>query len=351
VIPVTLEQSVPGWFDGNGSESDVVVSTRVRLARNLADCRFPRHASLAEKKDVFETLSESIGRIGATRDLSVINFTRVSRLEQDWLAEERVVSRELVETEGDRGVACDDARRIALMINEEDHLRLSCMESGSCAEALWKRIDSVDTLLANKVDFAWDDRRGFLTSCPTNAGTGLRVSYLLHLPGLCLTKAIDPVLQGVTQTGMAVRGFFGEHSEIVGHFFQLSNQATMGKRETEFLEATRDKVRQIVELERGARNRLRAQARLEVSDKVFRAYGILRHAKTLSVIEYFNLCSAVRLGMDFTMLPSITKSEINRLSLSVLDAHIRKRYGEQIDDETASIRRAEIVSAFIRQSE
>ncbi len=162
-----------------------------------------------------------------------------------FLAEERVVSPDILSLDGERGVAYDSSRRINIMINEEDHIRMQCMDSGFKPEELWEIINDIDDLLGQKLHFAFDSKRGFLTCCPTNSGTGLRISFLMHLPGLVLTKAIDAVLQGASQMGISTRGFFGEHSEVLGNFFQLSNQATMGAHETEFIKNTQKIIKDV----------------------------------------------------------------------------------------------------------
>jgi protein arginine kinase len=348
---ISFEQlySVPAWLAGSGPQADIVISTRVRLARNLAYHQFPHRASLKERKDVFEKVVAACRKIPRCKGYNVSNFTSQSPLNQQYLVEERVVSPDLLAVEGDRGVITDPGRSVAIMVNEEDHIRLSSMGSGYCAETLWEALDSVDTALGRRIPFAFDTQRGFLTCCPTNSGTGLRVSFLMHLPGLALTKTIDQTLQAASQMGISTRGFFGEHSEIVGNLFQLSNQATMGACEDEFLSGTQAMITQIDALERKARERVLADARTELADKVMRAYGILRYARTLNVAEYLNLSSALRLGIECGLLGGLSVSDLNRLTLLVLPAHIQTLYDRSMDEDELQRIRAEMVRNLTEQ--
>lgn len=339
----------PVWFSGKGPENDVIISTRIRLARNLAGHTFPNRASLQERKSVFEDVAQACAGIPQCKGFTVANFVGLKSLNQQYLVEDRAASPDMLRLEGDRGVVGDTDREVSIMINEEDHIRLQAMGSGACAEELWSRIDTIDTAVGKKLNLAFDRRRGFLTCCPTNSGTGLRVSFLMHLFGLTLTKAIDQVLQGASQMGISTRGFFGENSEIVGNVFQLSNQATMGSHESEFLESTEGLIREIISLERQARERILAEAGNELEDKVYRAYGILRHARTLEIDEFLNLSSALRAGIDCGLFEGVSLPELNRLTLLIMPAHIQILYDREMDERELRSMRAEIVRNFFDQ--
>jgi protein arginine kinase len=341
---------VPAWFSGRGPEADVVISSRVRLARNLADLPFPGRASLEERSEIFEMARAVCPTLPPCAGFSVTNFTVLPRLNQQLLMEEHTVSRDLVDAEGDRGLMTGADSKLGVQVNEEDHFRLQALDSGLCAEGLLKSVDTLDTAMGQAMRFAYDRRRGYLTACPTNAGTGLRISFLLHLPGLALTKAIDQVLQAASHMSMATRGFFGENSEIVGTFFQVSNQATMGSTEAEFLAATEGLVRQVVSMERDARQRLLKDARTELSDKVHRAYGILRYARTLSVTEFLNLSSALRIGVECELLRGLSALDLNRLTLVIMPAHLQTLYGRQIEADEQAVLRAETVRGLLKQN-
>ena len=321
-------RGVPVWFDSSGPEGDVVVSTRIRLARNLAEHKFPGRAPAREKQKIFKEVSAAIeGASKLCGAFEVINFGQIGKLEQHILAEERVVSVDMLRGEGDRGVACDPSRRSCVMINEEDHLRIQGIDSGFRTFDLWELANAVDDALGKGLKYAYSERLGFLTACPTNAGTGLRISYLMHLPGLVLTKTIDQVLQGASQMGVATRGFFGEHSDVLGNFFQLSNQATLGASEAEFIESTSGVIKEIIGHERAARERLMNEAPLEVSDKVCRAYGILCNARMLSFGELLNLTSAIRLGIENGIYRYHTVDDINTFVMISMPAHLQVYIG------------------------
>ena len=338
---------LPTWFDGSGPEAEIIVSTRIRVARNLSNHRFPAHASPHERTVVYEKVAAALRKQTQFRSFTTVNFSGISPLEQQLLVERRIASPDLIHLEGDRGVVYDDSQCINIMINEEDHVRLQCLDSGCRPSEAWHIVDLIDENLGQELDFAFSANKGFLTCCPTNSGTGLRVSFLLHLPGLVLTKAIDAVLQGASQMGIATRGFFGEHSEVIGSFFQLSNQAAMGSNEHEFIEATHHSINEVAAQEREARHRLLKEARLEVTDKVYRAYGILQHARTLSTSEYLNLTSALRLGIDCGLFNEITIEDLNRATLLIMPAHLQRQAKKTMDETDLSVARAERVRALL----
>jgi len=338
---------LPVWLGNHGPDEDVVISTRIRLARNLAAYRFPPRASAREKQKVYREASAVLSGMSKPCTFDVINFGRLRKLEQHFLVEERVASPDLLKGEGERGVACDPSGEYSVMINEEDHLRIQGMVSGFHTFDLWEMTSRVDDSIGKGLKYAYSERFGFLTACPTNSGTGLRVSYLMHLPGLVLTKAIDPVLQGASQMGISTRGFLGEHSDVVGNIFQLSNQATMGASEAEFIESTSRVIREIIGHERGARERLLKEAKLELSDKIWRAHGILGNARTLGFAELLNLTSALRLGVDFGLYEEAAVRDINTLITVCMPAHLQgylRDRGEWNEDPDAA--RAEIVGSF-----
>jgi protein arginine kinase len=340
---------VPAWLDNAGPESDVVVSTRLRLARNLTHCRFPMRASLNERKGVYEQVTDTLRRIEQFSSYVCYSFLRLPRLEQQLLVEERIASPDLLSGDGERGVVTGDSHRVNILVNEEDHLRLHYLDSGCRTESMWDMLDSMDTLLGDKMPWAFDEQRGFLTSCPTNSGTGLRISFLLHLPGLVLTKTIDQVLQAASQMGVSTRGFFGEHSEVVGSVFQLSNLAALGASEKEFIKNTRSVIHTIIGNEREARDKILHDARLELEDKIFRAYGILLHAKTLSVDEFLNLSSALRLGIETGLFDKLTVKRLNRILLLILPAHMQTFLGRTMNDEEVNRERADVVRMLLKE--
>ncbi|MBD3393930.1 MAG: ATP--guanido phosphotransferase [Chitinivibrionales bacterium] len=340
----------PHWLEAAGPENDIVVSTRVRLARCLSDHVFPARSSLLQRREAFDEVASALEGVGGDRRFRVLNFIACDPLDQELLLENRVASPDLLAAEGDRGVAVREGSRLSVMINEEDHVRLQCMDAGLQARKSWEAVSGVDDELGTRLRFAFDGRKGFLTCCPTNSGTGLRISFLMHLPGLILTKAIDPVLQGASQMGLSTRGFFGENSSVVGSFFQLSNHATMGASEEQFLSATAETIARVIECERGARARLLGEARAELTDKVCRAYGLLMYARSLTMEEFLNLASAVRLGAECGIFEKVSVATLNRLMVRCMPAHLQAYLRRRLDKGACGPYRAEVVQEMLSAS-
>ena len=343
---LNLYGQIPAWFDNSGPENDVVISTRIRVARNIEGYKFPGRASPKEKMKIFNeaaSVIKSVPRKLFGDGFEVVNFGRLRKLEQQFLIEERIASVDLLRGEGERGVACDPSRRVSVMINEEDHLRLQGMDSGFHSFDIWEILDLLDDYVGGRLKFAYSGRIGFLTSCPTNSGTGLRISYLLHLPGLVLTKAIDAVLHGASQMGIGARGFFGEYSEVVGNYFQLSNQASLGAGERDFIDSTAKVIREVIGHERKSRERLMADARLELSDKVFRALGILQNARTLTFNELLSLTSALRIGVECGICDGLTVDEINKMITICMPAHLHIHRSLEDAQKDLDVSRADLV--------
>ncbi|MDH5284796.1 MAG: ATP--guanido phosphotransferase, partial [Gemmatimonadota bacterium] len=289
------------WLDASGPNSQMVLSTRIRLARNLANRPFAIRATGADRERVLSEVVAVSRECPSLEAAQLIRLDRIGPGDRRLLHERHLVSRELACLEGEAQVRPASAvllrDRIGLMLNEEDHLRLQGIRSGFDLQAAYQDVERMDSELGQRLAFAFHSEFGYLTSCPTNAGTGMRASVLIHLPGLVLTKEISKVLQGLAQVGLTFRGLYGEGSEVVGNFFQLSNQTTLGKSEQELLDHLGRMVRQVIEYEEQARHVLRRDVPIIIEDKVWRAYGLLRHARSLSFEEAMNLLSGVRLGV------------------------------------------------------
>ena len=346
MISSILTHTMPPWLSGGGPESDVVLSTRVRLARNLAHHQFPARASLFERAKIFEEAAAAFKAPAECSSFNPVSFGQLDKRQQRFLVEERLASAELAGAEGERGIIHDESRRVSVMVNEEDHLRIQSLDAGLRPLELWSVVDGIDDAVAMRLDYAFDSRRGFLTCCPTNAGTGLRVSFLVHLPGLVLTRSIDTVLHGAGRMGIAVRGFFGEHSAMAGNLFALSNSAAMGSTETAFLDNAHTVLKHVVEFERKARERLLADAHLQLLDKIHRSWGILCQAQLLGVDEFLNLASALRIGIECNLFDKCTRDELNRLTLFVLPAHVETYYNREMTNDECREARAELVRTF-----
>jgi len=338
------------WLEASGDHSDIVLSTRVRLARNLQGHAFgtrarvnDRQAVLANFKEVFER-SESLmkGTLLEMKDLG----PRARRI----LLERRLVTSDLIgKTEGDlpAGTAVHFSHRdpLSVMVNEEDHLRVQSLLSGLRIQESWEIVDSLDEELGQELPYAFHHEFGFLTSCPTNVGSGLRASVFMHLPGLVLTKEIGKVLQGLTQVGLTFRGLYGEGSDVVGNFFQVSNQTTLGKSEEDLVDHLDKIVRQVIQYEMQARQVLLRDARGVTEDKIWRAYGLLRYARALSFEELMNLLSGVRLGLSLKLLPGLRVYTLNKMMIFTQSAHLEQAVGKDLGSEERDSHRA----AYVRR--
>lgn len=348
-----LSDGGAGWLRADGAESHLVLSTRVRLARNLADGRF---GSRADDRDRFRTLSTVEDAAGRTALLAQADLFRVDlldRFDRQLLHERHLVSKELAGLDGDgsarAGAALLVRKGLSVMVNEEDHLRLQTLVSGFALEDAYRRVDALDRELGQQIPFAFHPEFGYLTSCPTNVGTGLRASVLIHLPALVLTKEITKVLQGLAQVGLTFRGLYGEGSEVVGNFFQLSNQTTLGKSEVDLLDHLAKMVRQVMRYEEAAREVLLRDAPTVLDDKVWRAYGLLRHARSLTFDEAMNLLSGVRLGVGLGRITNVSMRGLNTLLIICQPAHVAQAAEVQPDDPTLPMRRASVVREMLER--
>jgi len=312
------------WLDASGPLSNIVLSTRVRLARNLEGVPFTVRADDGERRRVLELVDRVWERSPLARGGMRFLVDDLDPSDRLLLHERHLISKELVGAE--RGshshAAVYLAGPLGLMVNEEDHLRLQVFRSGFALSEAYADLERLDRELGAALPVAFHQEFGYLTACPTNAGTGLRASVLIHLPGLVLTKEIAKVLQGLTQVGLTFRGLYGEGSEVVGNFFQLSNQTTLGKAEEELLDHLGKIVRRVVTYEEQARQVLLRDAPTIIEDKVWRAYALLRYARSLSFEETMNLLSGVRLGVGLKLIPKLSVYTLNKLLIYTQPAHL-----------------------------
>lgn len=340
-----------GWLEASGPQSHLVLSTRVRLARNLADHRFAIRASEAERESVLREVTRAAAETVTLRGAAQLRLDTLPGLDRRLLHERHLVSRELAAPGAGevprRAAALLLQDRVGVMVNEEDHLRLQGVGSGLVPAEVFGAVRRADTELGQRLAFAFHPQFGYLTSCPTNVGTGLRCSVLIHLPGLVLTKEINRVLQGLAQVGLTHRGLYGEGSEVVGNFFQLSNQTTLGQSEAELLDHLGRIVAQVIGHEEKARQILLRDAPSILEDKVWRAFGLLRHARSLGFDEAMNLLSGVRLGVGLGLVPDVGMYTLNRLLIHTQPAHLLAMAGGEIDEAELPVRRARYVREIL----
>lgn len=336
------------WTEGNGKENDIVVSSRVRLARNLEDLPFPSAFTKEHAKKVLERIAGVTAE--CLPDCRVLNFSDLPRVEREILAENHLISRE--HGENDSGaLILNENGSLSLMVNEEDHLRIQCILSGLELEQALRMADEADDLLAEKLNFAYDSKLGYLTSCPTNVGTGMRASVMLHLPALAYSGNLPVVLRSLNKLGLAVRGVYGEGSEMAGNMVQISNQRTLGSREEEILDQVKRVTLQVVEQEKQERSRLMTEYRNKLADLTGRAYGILANAYSISTAEAVKLLSDLRFGIELGLHAQINKKALNRLLLSIYPAHLEARAGRTLNQTERDYCRAELLRKVLNKEE
>lgn len=333
------------WYEKIGAEQDTVVSTRVRLARNLAGIPFPSHMNEEQSLEVLSLVSGAI--LDRVPDFTLYKMEELSDLEKNILLEEHLISPELLRGSLHRGVLINGDRTVSIMINEEDHIRLQCILPGLDIDAAWDTADKMDTLLGESLTFAFHEKAGYLTSCPTNVGTGMRASAMVHLPALTLTGNLSNLLNAVGKLGMTVRGLYGEGSEACGNFYQISNQRTLGMTEEELLSRFTSVIRELCTKERDVREKLRESGNLSLEDRIGRAWGILTNARMLSGKEFMNLYSDVSLGKNLGILPDVPE-HLTSLLVFTQPANLCKKEGKILPPERRDALRADFLRQFLK---
>ena len=337
------------WLKGSGPESDIVISSRIRLARNLAEYPFIRKATDHDRTAIEITLRERILKSPDLRDLLYVDVAELESVDRQFLVERQLISREHAESQGARSVAIDSRETYSLMINEEDHLRIQVMHSGLDLSAAWQQISEIDDLIENHVTYSFHEKLGYLTACPTNLGTGMRVSVMLHLPALVITRQIEKVFRSLQKISLAVRGLYGEGSQAMGDFYQISNQITLGRSEEDLIKQVSDVVPVLISYERRAREFLMRESHKDLHDRVSRAYGILCTAQTISSEETMHLLSSVRMGVNLGLIEDLEIPDINMLFIQTQPAHLQKLRGVELTTADRNIERAMYLRRHLRK--
>jgi len=331
-----------------GPHDKIVMSSRVRLARNIKGAAFPGWAKKAERIRILEHLRPAVESLPQMSDSFSETMDNLALLDKHILVERHLISREHAAKNAGSGLVLNRDETLCVMINEEDHLRMQALRPGLQLKQAWQAIDTVDTRLEKKLDYAFHSELGYLTACPTNLGTGIRVSAMLHLPGLVLAEQINQIIQAVNKLGLAVRGLYGEGTEALGNIFQVSNQQTLGESESEIVERLNKVVLQILEHEENARlGQLDKKPRV-VFNHIGRAYGILANGHSISSKETMNLLSLLRLGVDLGMFEGISKPLVDELFLISQPAHLQLAQPEKLDAEHRDALRAELLRTRMR---
>ncbi len=344
MIPIdTMVRDLGAWLAGDGPDPDRILSTRVRLARNLAGMLFVGKALPDDLARSFDILLAAVADCPGLEGGTAQKIEELSLLDRQFLLERHLVSHDLTGDAAARGLILARDEGASILINDEDHARIQALEGGFRLEEAYDRALAIDDHLEKTLSFAWSEELGYLTACPTNVGTGMRASVLAHLPALVLTQRMKQILAGVSQVGLTVRGFYGEGTEVMGNFFQISNQVTLGEDEQETLTKLTRVIRQILDAEEKAQDSLLRQARPQLEDRLYRALGVLRYSRLLSSQEAIGVLSAVRFANTLGMGNVPPVSVLNELLIRCQPAHLQKATGREMTSEERNGTRARMM--------
>lgn len=344
-METSVSKLIEKWAEPAGPMSHVVVSSRVRHARNLERVAFPPRASKEDLRRVCDSVDRLIRSNEGLGDLARIDINACSSVERTFLKESHIISPELEQGGKHRILYIDQKRSCVVMVNEEDHLRMYCLRSGFQLVPVLQEINTIDAIFGRSLNYAFSEKYGYLTTCPSNVGTGIRASVMLHLPGLIMTQQIEEILKHVPQSGMTVRGYYGENSEFLGDFYQISNEVTLGKTEEEIVQTLQAVIEHLIAKEEAARETLFEKKRWYVEDVIWRAYALLTHARIMTSSESFKLLSPIRLGIARSYFPTLTHHRLNQLIVAVQPAHLQLAKGAEIGTEERDIARAQLLRA------
>lgn len=340
-----LSQAVSSWMNADGPDSDIVLSSRIRLARNFRHYQFPTVFSGEEAKKVIDDVYASVKGYNFSNigPLELLIMDELQPLQKRVLVEKHCISPNLAENSVYGACIISENEEVSIMVNEEDHIRIQCLFPGFRINEALQVAGEVDNQIERHVDYAFDEKIGYLTSCPTNVGTGMRASVMMHLPGLVLTHQINRIIPAINQLGLVVRGIYGEGSEALGNIFQISNQITLGKSEEDIVEDLKSVVAQLIEQERSAREALAKTSNIQLEDKVFRSYGILSNCRIIETKEAARCLSDVRLGIDMGYITNVSKNILNELMILTQPGFLQQYAGGPLRPDERDIRRATLI--------
>jgi len=336
------------WLKGTGPNSDIVISSRVRLARNLDKFAFPHWANKKQAEQALNTIEEAITKVDYLKNTTNFKMVDLDSVDKQFLIERHLMSYEHAQKTNSKAVVIDDEEIVSIMLNEEDHIRMQVMQSGFNLFEAWNIINSIDDCLARELTFAFLSDWGYLTACPTNTGTGIRGSVMLHLPALVMTRQINRVLAAIAKLSFTTRGLYGEGTQATGNFFQVSNQVSLGHSEEEIIGNINGLIRQIIEQENQARELMFSRNRAMLEDKIHRSFGILKNAYIISSQETIELLSMVRLGCDLGVVKDIGRRNVNELFIITQPAHLQKRENNKLSTQERDVKRAEIIRSKLK---
>ena len=339
-----LNKAISPWMNEEGPDDDIVLSSRVRLARNLDKYRFPTVASSEELDKVIRVFDDFTNKTyDKVGHLELLRVDDLEAREKRVLVEKHLISPHLAETSKKGGVVLSENEQISIMVNEEDHIRIQCLFPGQQLTEALHVANSLDDWIEQKVTYAFDEKRGYLTSCPTNVGTGMRASVMMHLPALVITQQINRIVPAINQLGLVVRGIYGEGSEAQGNIFQISNQITLGKSEQDIVEDLRSVISQVIAQERSARESLLQSSKIQLEDRVCRSYGTLAHSRIIQSKEASQCLSDVRLGIDLGFIKNVSRNILNELMILTQPGFLQQYAGKDLSPSERDVRRAALI--------
>ncbi|MDP4086520.1 MAG: protein arginine kinase [Bacillota bacterium] len=340
-----INQAISSWMSEEGPDSDIILSSRIRLARNFNEYNFPTLYAPEEAKEIIIKMEEILKKLDVNQfgRMELLKINDLQQLEKMVLVEKHLISPQLAESSPYGACLVTENEDVSIMVNEEDHIRIQCLFPGLQLTEALKAANQIDDLLESFIHFAFDEKHGYLTSCPTNVGTGLRGSVMMHLPGLILTHQINRIIPAINQLGLAVRGIYGEGSEALGNIFQISNQITLGKSEEDIVEDLHGVVNQLISQERSAREALRKTSNIQLEDRVYRSYGILANSRIIESKEAARCLSDVRLGIDMGYIQNTSKNILNELMILTQPGFLQQYAGGPLRPHERDIRRATLI--------
>ena len=340
--------SLSKWIYDEGPERDIVLSSRVRLARNLQSIPYPGYADEKDLKQVTKQVKDVLSE-NEDYALNYVNLKQLPAIEKKLLVEKNLTSPDHIKKSTENGLFLDDEEKVSVMINEEDHIRIQALLPGLQLEQAWENTDDLDDIFEEKLDFAFSKKWGYLSACPTNLGTGLRASVMVHLPALNITNNINKMLGAISQLGLVVRGIYGEGSDSSGNIYQISNQITLGNTEQEIINNLKSVTTQIIEEERNTRKRLLHEQEISVRDEIMRSYGILKYAYKISSQEAMELLSNVSLGINMEIIEDVNPGVLSELLILIRPAHLQQQEGKELSAEQRDIKRAQLIQQRLSQ--
>ena len=331
------------WLKGTGPNANIVMSSRIRLARNLSKQPFPNKSTKKNLNEILHSIEATMHQMNVFKDSMFLKLNELDNVDKQFLVERHLMSHEHASNTDGKALIVSKEEVLSVMVNEEDHLRIQVMQSGFNLDETWKIVNTIDDVMSQHLDFAFLSDWGYLTACPTNTGTAMRGSVMLHLPALVKTKQVNKVLAAIAKLSFASRGFYGEGTQASGNFFQISNQVSLGHSEEEILQNINGLIRQVIEQEEQARQALLLQNRPMLEDKIYRSLGILKNAHIISSQETVELLSMVRLGIDIGMIKNVSRMAINELFIMIQPAHLQKIEGKKLNSAERDARRAALI--------